>query len=210
MGYSVSMQIIDYIKRIPFDLGQGHYRHKTKAKLIAFSRVPVSTAESTALDFGCGDGFWSQQLQKKGYTVTSTDNYDFRYAPAQKVDAEVPLPFADNTFNLVWCSEVIEHVHKVEQLIGEFRRVLKPEGVIVCTTPNSAFWIYAVLNLFGFSPKQVQNPDHKQFFSIHSIRSLFPRAEIKGFFPYNLVKLPIRHGIGLLSPTFVIVETVNK
>lgn len=200
------MSILDFIKRAPVDLGQGHYRHKTKAKLIAFSKVPMGAAGSAALDFGCGDGFWSEQLQKKGYKVTSTDNYDFRYTPAQKVDAEIALPFDSNTFDLIWCSEVIEHVHNVEQLTREFRRILKPGGVIICTTPNSAFWIYGILNLFGFSPKQVQNPDHKQFFSLKAIRSLFPTADVIGFFPYNIIKLAIVRGIGPLSPTFIIIE----
>lgn len=200
------MILLDLIKRLPVDLGQGWYRHTTKAKLIAYALAGHGQGKR-ALDLGAGDGFWSRQLRARGWTVTATNCRDSRSpAGALEVDAEEPLPFPDATFDLVWVIEVIEHVRNVEPLVAELRRVVRPGGRIILTTPNSAFWLYRVLNLFGITPAQIQNPQHQQFFSFPDIRRLFPTAHLYGFFPYALVKYTIRRGVGVLSPTFVIVE----
>jgi hypothetical protein len=42
-----------------------------------------------------------------------------------------------------------------------------------------------------------------QFFDLSDIKRLAPDAELYGYFPYALLKLTIRKGIGALSPTFV-------
>ena len=46
-----------------------------------------------------------------------------------------PLPFADNEFDLLWASEVIEHVADTGRWLSEIRRVLKPSGRLLITTP---------------------------------------------------------------------------
>lgn len=196
--------LLDMVKRLPVDLGQGYYRHKTKAKIIAFDAVGQGPGK--ALDMGCGDGFWSDELKKKKWNVVSVDGFDGRYPGMIKVNAEERLPFNDNEFDLVWMSEVLEHIQNAAGVVAEMRRILKPGGKIVLTTPNSSFWIYDILNWFGLSPKQVQNPDHKQFFDMKQMRELFPKAKIYGFFPYAILKFKISSGIGPLSPTFIVIE----
>lgn len=54
------------------------------------------------------------------------------------------LPFGDHVFDLVIASEVIEHILQPEKLLAEIRRVLRPHGTVVLTTPN---WI----SLFGLA-----------------------------------------------------------
>jgi SAM-dependent methyltransferase len=199
------IRVLELIKRLPVDLGQSWYRHTTKAKLIAFSFVGEG-GRRKALDLGCGDGFWSEKLRAQGWDVTSADRSNKRYPRAQIVDAEKPLPYPDCFFDLVWLAEVIEHIKNLDGLVRELRRVTKPGGRLILTTPNSAFWLYGLLRQFNITPQEIQNPDHKHFFSLADIRRLFPRAEIYGFFPYALFKFTIRKAVGVLSPTFVIVE----
>lgn len=202
-------RVLDNIKRLPIDLGQGWYRHTTKAKLTAF-QVTGQGHGRTVLDLGCGDGYWSKRLAKRGWQVTSADGFDTRHPTAHQINFEESLPFVDNQFDLIWCSEVIEHIKDVEQLVSEMRRITKPGGRIVTTTPNSSFWLYKILMPFGIKPADIQNPDHKQFFSLADIRNLFPSAKILGFFPYAIFKFVIRSGVNLLSPTFIIIERVKK
>jgi ubiquinone/menaquinone biosynthesis C-methylase UbiE len=58
-----------------------------------------------------------------------------------------PLPLADGMFDLVYCSEVLEHLNDPEQLLAEVRRILKPHGYFLMTTPNEpnllqrSYWI---------------------------------------------------------------------
>lgn len=47
------------------------------------------------------------------------------------------LPFADDTFDAVICSEVLEHLHEYKDAIAEIRRVLKPGGVFAATVPHA-------------------------------------------------------------------------
>jgi SAM-dependent methyltransferase len=46
------------------------------------------------------------------------------------------LPFNDDEFDFVYCSEVLEHLRKPETLLKEVKRILKPKGYFLITTPN--------------------------------------------------------------------------
>ncbi len=48
------------------------------------------------------------------------------------------LPFPDNTFDRVICSEVLEHVPDPELFLAEIRRVLKPDGIFAASVPR--YW----------------------------------------------------------------------
>ncbi|WP_444884278.1 class I SAM-dependent methyltransferase [Microbulbifer sp. PSTR4-B] len=45
------------------------------------------------------------------------------------------LPFADATFDVVICSEVLEHIHEYKAVLAEIDRVLKPSGIFAATVP---------------------------------------------------------------------------
>lgn len=196
---------IQLAKRVPLDLGQGNLRTTTKGKLIARELVPAARPGAVALDLGCREGDQTRWLEQRGYRVTSVD-VDKLFDAAQIVDANNPLPFPDRSFDLVWCSEVIEHLREPAFSIAEMRRVLKPKGVLVVTTPNSFAWFYRVLAALGHHPAKLQHPGHLHFFDLHTIRSLFPTARLYGYFPYAVIKPRITAGLSLLTPTFVIHE----
>ncbi|MDR7521675.1 MAG: class I SAM-dependent methyltransferase [Armatimonadota bacterium] len=198
--------MLDFLKRLPIDFGQAHLKHRTAGKRIALRHVPAASSGMRALDIGCRDGYYSEILKQRGYTVCSID-INPQYPQAEVVDANQPLPYADRTFDLIWCSEVLEHLRDPALAVAEFRRVLKPGGLLVLTTPNSGCWIYRILGLFGIPPAKAQNPDHKHFFTIADMRRLFPEARLFGYFPYILVTRTISCGLGLLTPTFVVIET---
>lgn len=46
------------------------------------------------------------------------------------------LPFCSETFDIVWCSDVIEHFNDPHRSLQEFWRILKPGGVVLISTPN--------------------------------------------------------------------------
>ena len=49
------------------------------------------------------------------------------------------LPFADESFEIVYCSDVLEHVNDLEKVISEITRVLNPNGVFLYDTINRTF-----------------------------------------------------------------------
>lgn len=62
------------------------------------------------------------------------------------------LPFPTETFDVVMLAEVIEHLVDTDHVLVEARRVLKPGGVLLVTTPNLAAWFNRALLAVGFQP----------------------------------------------------------
>tara|TARA_Y100000310_G_C20703713_1_gene832541 strand:- start:12027 stop:12638 length:612 start_codon:yes stop_codon:yes gene_type:complete len=198
------MGLFKLMRKLPIDLGQEGMRLKTKGKLIAYKAVPEPKPGQTALDVGCREGTQSRRLEKKGYKVTSID-IEKAYEKCRVVDCNKKLPFKTNSFDFVWCSEVIEHLDNPEASAKEMMRVLKPEGLLVLTTPNSKCWVYRALSLIGLSPQKIQNPDHKHFFGEKNMRNIFQNAAMLGYFPYMMYKKTIRKNLNFLTPAFVII-----
>lgn len=198
---------ISFLKRLPIDVGQAERKHDSAGKVIAFTYVTDGSGKR-ALDIGCRDGYWSERLKAKGYTVDSLD-IEPHYTGALEHNVEHGLPFPDNSFDLVWCTEVIEHLHNPAQLLAEIERVMRPHGTAVLTTPNSHWWFYSVVRLWGWTPKKLQNQDHKQFFSKKDLIQLAKGYQLFGYFPYAIRFFKIRFLSGLLSPTFIFVRNFS-
>ncbi|HMR04160.1 MAG TPA: class I SAM-dependent methyltransferase [Polyangiaceae bacterium] len=198
---TISEAIINSLKRVPLDLGQGNLRTTTKGKLIALSLVRDGHGKK-ALDVGAREGAQTRWLQARGYEVTSID-VESLFPECLQVDANKPLPFEDARFDLIWSSEVIEHLEDPAAALSELRRVTKPGGELILTTPNSYAFLFRLLSLVGLTPQRIQRKDHLHFFDADDIKRLAPDAELYGYFPYMLVRRCIRRGIGQLSPTFV-------
>lgn len=92
------------------------------------------------LDLSSGDGDTSEMLARQGYQVVATDYGPQRpmrgVARVAGVDLNSFLPFRAASFDAVDLVEVIEHIENQAQLIREIARVLKPNGVVLITTPN--------------------------------------------------------------------------
>ncbi|MDQ3008756.1 MAG: class I SAM-dependent methyltransferase [bacterium] len=109
------------------------------------------------LDAGCGTGWFSQVAAQKKAKVTSLDIGENLLKEVAKkcktkcvVGSIMELPFADNTFDVVISSEVIEHVTDPVKGISECVRVTKPGGLIIMTTPNRFWhWSLSVAHFFG-------------------------------------------------------------
>jgi SAM-dependent methyltransferase len=103
------------------------------------------SAGDRVLDLGSGDGTFTAELERAGAHVVAVEvaeaalnrawsahpELDFRLAPIGG-----PLPLEDCSFDVVWASEVIEHVADTARWLSEVRRVLSPRGRLLLTTPN--------------------------------------------------------------------------
>jgi SAM-dependent methyltransferase len=101
-------------------------------------------ARQRVLDIGCGEGTFTAEIARAGASVIGAEvaqaaierarlrhaELDFRLVPE-----DGPLPFEDGSFDLVWASEVIEHVGDTARWLSEVRRVLVPGGTLLVTTP---------------------------------------------------------------------------
>ncbi|MCW4024675.1 MAG: class I SAM-dependent methyltransferase [Candidatus Bathyarchaeota archaeon] len=96
-----------------------------------------------ALDVGCAYGYTSQVLTMLGYETCALDVSTWGVRQAKKgrggeflvCDAQTELPFEVDTFDLVACFDVLEHLVNPELALKSMFNVCG--GVMICTTPNS-------------------------------------------------------------------------
>lgn len=106
--------------------------------------VPLEGA--TMLDLGCGLGLYTRQLQRFSNRVVGIDVEAPRVAqgaarvPGLLVARGEDLPFRDNTFDIVFSNEVLEHVDDDARTVREVVRVLKPGGHFVFFVPNRGYF----------------------------------------------------------------------
>lgn len=117
------------------------FRHYIRR--IALLKTLQRTTFKTALDVGCAEGFFMRAIGERfGAEVWGVDISNIA---AEKVHAAgmpaaaaeaTKLPFADGSFDLVYATEVIEHVLDPDLMLAEMRRVSR--GIVLVTTPVSA------------------------------------------------------------------------
>lgn len=92
------------------------------------------------LDLGCGSGMHASCFTSLGYDVTGLDNIekihfdDFKYVNCDI--SKNKIPFNNNTFDVIFCKSVIEHILYPEEFLNNCMDVLKPGGKIIILTPD--------------------------------------------------------------------------
>lgn len=118
------------------------------------------------LDVGCDDGI-IRELHQGNYI-----GVDLYGSPEIIVDFDHEnLPFMDNKFDTVICSEVLEHVDELHRLFSELVRVTKNEGIVIISLPNC--WRQTMGNIMTGNSEQIEyglpevkpRDRHKWFFS---------------------------------------------
>ncbi len=107
------------------------------------SVLPPNLSGALALDGGCGPGFFSRELSRRGARVVSADispklaRIASRRADTMPVTCDIAsLPFADRSFQYVVSSECIEHTISPESSFNSLARALAPGGTMVLSVPN--------------------------------------------------------------------------
>lgn len=102
------------------------------------------------------------------------------------LDASKPLPVRDASIAAVVAGELIEHLFDPIALLKEAERILRPGGVLVVTTPNTATFQDRGRFLFGGRPRQLDRVDPHRLHISHSTPSSLRRdLENTGFEPLS-------------------------
>jgi SAM-dependent methyltransferase len=138
------------------------------------------------LDLGCGAGDFLGALRAAGAEPVGVE---IAQAAVERARTNVPgadvrlledgvIPAGHGDFDLVWCSEVLEHIPDVAEALHEVRRVLKPGGRLLLTVPRNG-----PLALLRFDATFDPLGQHVRFFTR---RSLARTLEATGFGPVKI------------------------
>jgi SAM-dependent methyltransferase len=154
-------------------LSSGPDRARRQARMLA-GILRDTPAPAVILDVGCGDG--------SALAVAATQNPKHRFAgidwsadalrqararglTVTRAAVSPRLPVADGQADVVIMSELIEHLVDPDGAVAEVRRVLRPGGDLLLSTPNLAAWYNRGLLALGIQP----------VFSEVSLRGVFGR-----------------------------------
>jgi 2-polyprenyl-3-methyl-5-hydroxy-6-metoxy-1,4-benzoquinol methylase len=141
------------------------------------------SAHQRVLDVGCGEGRLTAALAAVGADVLGVDVAEepLRRAREQHpqlsfalVQAEGEWPLQDASFDVVWAGEVIEHVADTTAWLSQVRRVLRPQGTLLLSTPAHGPIVRLRLALSERAFAQHFDPraDHLRFYSSASLSRL--------------------------------------
>lgn len=150
--------------------------NQVRARMMYFDRLTPSSWEGLrVLDLGCGGGFMSEALARRGARVVGVDpcaelldvarshalssgfSIDYREGEGEAV------PLEDASVDRVVCVDVLEHVRSLPRVLEEARRVLRPGGLFFFDTINRN-WIARLLavhvaeDALGMLPRGTHDP----------------------------------------------------
>ena len=111
-----------------------------------YAAVLDLTADKHVLDIASGEGYGSFMISESAKTVVGVDIAEdaIRHASTTykkgnlkfSVGSATQLNFAAESFDVVVSFETLEHLAEHELMVSEIRRVLKPGGIFILSTPN--------------------------------------------------------------------------
>jgi 2-polyprenyl-6-hydroxyphenyl methylase / 3-demethylubiquinone-9 3-methyltransferase len=118
------------------------------AREVLFERSKIDPSGRTALEIGCGGGYLTEEVAGMGFATTGIDpvatsvdaarehaasrGLDIRY----DIGRGESLPYGDETFDVVLCCDVLEHVRDPDRVVAEAGRTLKRGGIFFYDTLN--------------------------------------------------------------------------
>ena len=152
----------------------------------------LPTLVGDVLDIGCG-----QSPYKFLLNTSATRYFGIDISDAEKFDYSNPditpfngkdIPFGNEAFDAVICTEVLEHVFHHSHLVGEMHRVLKHGGVGLITIPWSARYNYIPHDYFRYTPSALA-----QIFERFSSVTITPRGSDISVITNKLIVLWVRN-----------------
>jgi SAM-dependent methyltransferase len=136
---------------------------------------------ATILEVGCGDGSFTRNLGEHSSRVTAVDisasqikrnaiaHPEIRFV---QHDVAQPFPFVDGDFDVIWCSEVLEHLFDPSFAVREMQRVLAPGGRLLVTVPYHGVFKDVLIALFKWDEHFSPTNPHIRFFTRKTLSRL--------------------------------------
>ncbi len=128
--------------------------------------LPWLPARGNMLEIGAGAGWQAGRFAQAGLRVFAVELAGSEYLPHTRFptiryDGHT-LPFADGTFDVVYSSNVLEHVPHIEAFQQEILRVLRPAGRVIHVLPTPAWRLATSLAHYLFAARYLLSPTRRR------------------------------------------------
>lgn len=169
----------DWVKANDIFSGPETFFHRLRVSILMRLLGKLDKKEKI-LDAGCGTGLFLRKLPPGSYGIDISMTALVKaknYAPNAKIflsDIE-KMPFKNNFFDTILCTEVLEHLPNPDKALEEIRRVLKKNGRFIGSVPSSGFlWKFQKLSKTG-----PVIPYHKHYRSCSEVESILTDFDIE-------------------------------
>ena len=142
------------------------------SRLDAIVKVLPLQEKLVVVDAGCGEGHLIEKLHGR-FPNHAYIGLDATPVALEKARTRCPygdfrredltqLKLKSESVDVLICTEVLEHIPEYQQVIREFKRVLKRDGTLILTFPNETLW---TVSRFLLGRKPIKVPDHVNSFS---------------------------------------------
>lgn len=146
------------------------------------------------LDFGCFDGTFLSRIKNRNNRFYGIDASDYAVRKAKKkniavkqffFDDKAKIPFKDKFFDMIIAGEIIEHIYDTDYFLQELKRILKPCGYLLISTPNVAslgrrLWLLLGKNpIIELSPNDKESVGHIRYFTFETLKGLLEKYGLK-------------------------------
>ena len=158
--------------------------------------------QDVVLDLGCGNGQNTLKASKFVKKIVGIDYDEFslnivektakrKNTSFKKLNLEEKLPFKNNTYDKVIFLDVLEHLNKRDQIMRGIKRVLKKNGLLFISVPNSGTSWKKLQREVGIN--SYSDPDHKIEYSENQIRNFLKNNNLDVIsFKYGKYDTPLR------------------
>ena len=140
-------------------LGLPHVGVRERARIIM--KELCLNGKHKILDAGCGIGLYSLELAKRGYNITGIeiekDKIETARTIARRAGINIKFLKDDLTnfkikdkFDLIICSDVLEHIKEDKKVIKNLSKILKKSGKLVITVPKITRFSKNIINYKKF------------------------------------------------------------
>jgi SAM-dependent methyltransferase len=137
------------------------------------------------LEVGCGDASFTKSLAECSPRVTAIDISADQIALNARAHPEIAFiqhdvaerfPFEDETFDVIWCSEVLEHLFDPGFALREMHRVMTTGGKLLITVPYHGLFKNVLIALFRWDEHFAPDNPHIRFFTRNTLGHLVASA----------------------------------
>lgn len=171
-------------------MGQGNkYNYRVEINLsdsnTSWTQIVQLVGENKrVLDIGCATGHVDEFLQRNGCTVVGIErDEEFAEQAAASCESVIVgdverddlLNRVEGKFDAIVLGDVLEHLLEPKELLKKLKGFIKPDGFIVVSLPNVAFWAVRKNLLFGrfeYSDRGVLDAAHLRFYTLRTAKNL--------------------------------------